>query len=296
VNFRVFFQFDDSALRPVSNEKFSINGACGSTADQIMPRPETSVHTALSRGDHGVTGLAGQLAYITVRAAGHVSWSRTPVLNKAICLIIVCLCNDNKQTGQLMPKIVDHDERRERVVEIVADMLATVGAEKTTIREIARQSGYSRGFIEHYFNNKEELITKTVHWINERSLARADEALEGKTGLKALKIFSEVSLPMTAEVRNEWKIRMQFWGMAAVSEEHRREQSRRIHVSEKNILWDTWSRLRSLVSWKPVLNCCCWRRVFCIDSMVSAVMLFCALPILPVSVRCRRWTTSWLKS
>jgi AcrR family transcriptional regulator len=141
-----------------------------------------------------------------------------------------------KQTGQLMPKIVDHDERRERVVEIVADILATVGAEKTTIREIARQSGYSRGFIEHYFHNKEELITKTIQWTNERSLARADEALEGKTGLKALKTFSEVSLPMTAEVRNEWKIRMQFWGMAAVSEEHRREQSRRIHVSEKIIV------------------------------------------------------------
>jgi len=135
-----------------------------------------------------------------------------------------------------MPKIVDHDERRERIVEIVADMLATVGAEKTTIREIARQSGYSRGFIEHYFHNKEELITKTIRWINERSLARADVALEGTTGLTALKIFSELSLPMTAEVRNEWKIRMQFWGMAAVSDEHRREQSKRIHVSEKIIL------------------------------------------------------------
>jgi AcrR family transcriptional regulator len=135
-----------------------------------------------------------------------------------------------------MPKIVDHDERREKIVEIVADMLATVGAEKTTIREIARQSGYSRGFIEHYFHNKEELITKTIRWINERSLARADVALEGKTGLSALKIFSELSLPMTAEVRNEWKIRMQFWGMAAVSDEHRREQSKRIHVSEKIIL------------------------------------------------------------
>ncbi len=135
-----------------------------------------------------------------------------------------------------MPKIVDHDERREKIVEIVADMLATVGAEKTTIREIARQSGYSRGFIEHYFHNKEELITKTIRWINERSLARADVALEGKTGLAALKIFCELSLPMTAEVRNEWKIRMQFWGMAAVSDEHRREQSKRIHVSEKIIL------------------------------------------------------------
>jgi AcrR family transcriptional regulator len=135
-----------------------------------------------------------------------------------------------------MPKIVDHNERRERIVEIVAEMLATVGAEKTTIREIARQSGYSRGFIEHYFHNKEELITKTIRWINERSLARADAVLDGKTGLKALKIFSELSLPLTPEVRNEWKIRMQFWGMAAVSDEHRREQSKRIHVSEKIII------------------------------------------------------------
>jgi AcrR family transcriptional regulator len=135
-----------------------------------------------------------------------------------------------------MPKIVDHDERRERIVEIVAEMLATVGAEKTTIREIARQSGYSRGFIEHYFHNKDELITKTIRWINERSLARADAALDGKTGLSALKVFCELSLPLTPEVRNEWKIRMQFWGMAAVSDEHRREQSKRIHVSEKILM------------------------------------------------------------
>lgn len=135
-----------------------------------------------------------------------------------------------------MPKIVDHDERRERIVEIVADMLATVGAERTTIREIARQSGYSRGFIEHYFHNKEELISNTIRWINERSLQRAEKALDGKKGLEALRIFCELSLPVTPEVRNEWKIRMQFWGMAAVSDEHRREQSKRIHLSEKIML------------------------------------------------------------
>lgn len=134
-----------------------------------------------------------------------------------------------------MPKIVDHDERREKIVEIVAGMLATVGAERTTIREIARQSGYSRGFIEHYFHNKEELISKTIRWINERSLARVDAALDGKRGLAALRVFCEQSLPMTPETRDEWKIRMQFWGMAAVSDDHRREQSKRMHASEKII-------------------------------------------------------------
>lgn len=135
-----------------------------------------------------------------------------------------------------MPKIVDHDERRERIIEIVAEMLATVGMEKTTIREIARQSGYSRGFIEHYFHNKEELVSKTIRWINEKSLARVNAELDGKKGLEALRTFCALTLPLTAEARNEWKIRMQFWGMAVVSDEHRKEQSKRMHVSEKIIV------------------------------------------------------------
>ena len=135
-----------------------------------------------------------------------------------------------------MPKFVDHDERRERVVEIVAHMLGTVGAEKTTIREIARQSGYSRGFIEHYFRNKEELISNTIRWINKCSLARVDAALMGKEGLSAVRTFSELTLPLGRKARDEWKVRMQFWGMAAVSEEHRHEQSKRINASEKIVL------------------------------------------------------------
>ena len=135
-----------------------------------------------------------------------------------------------------MPKIVDHDQRREKIVELVAEMLATVGAERTTIREIARQSGYSRGFIEHYFHNKEELISKTMRWLNERSLRRAESALDGKRGLEALRTLSELALPLTSDTRNEWKIRMQFWGMAAVSDEHRKEQAKRIYMSEKIVL------------------------------------------------------------
>ena len=135
-----------------------------------------------------------------------------------------------------MPKIVDHDERREKIIEIVAEMLATIGVERTTIREIARQSGYSRGFIEHYFKNKDELTINTIRWVNERSLSRANEALCGLSGLAALQTFGEQMLPVTHEIRNEWKIRMQFWGIATVSHEHRREQARRSDAAEKSII------------------------------------------------------------
>ena len=79
------------------------------------------------------------------------------------------------------------------------------------------------------------MITKTIRWINERSLARADDVLKEKQGLAALHAFCELNLPLTNETRNEWKIRLQFWGMAAVSDEHRKEQSKRIHLAEKII-------------------------------------------------------------
>jgi AcrR family transcriptional regulator len=132
-----------------------------------------------------------------------------------------------------MPKIVDHEERREHIAEIVASMLASVGVENTTIREISRQSGYSRGFIEHYFHSKEELISDALKWINEQSLARVDKKLKHLHGLDALYAINEVTLPLNEQTRREWKVRMQFWGLAVVNPKHKKEQTRRIHLAEK---------------------------------------------------------------
>jgi AcrR family transcriptional regulator len=132
-----------------------------------------------------------------------------------------------------MPKIVDHEARREHIAQIVADMLATVGVEQTTIREISRQSGYSRGFIEHYFHSKEELISDALKWINEKSLERIEKRLTNLHGLGALRALNEVTLPLNEQTRREWKVRMQFWGLAAVNPKHKKEQTRRIHLAEK---------------------------------------------------------------
>jgi len=132
-----------------------------------------------------------------------------------------------------MPKIVDHEQRREHIAEIVADMLATVGVESTTIREISRKSGYSRGFIEHYFHSKEELISDALKWINEKSLERMEKKIKDLKGLEALRAINEVTLPMTDQTRQEWKVRMQFWGLAVVNPQHKKEQTRRIELAEQ---------------------------------------------------------------
>lgn len=135
-----------------------------------------------------------------------------------------------------MPKIVDHKERREKIIEIVADMLATVGVENTTIREISRQSGFSRGFIEHYFQNKEEMVSGAVNWINRQAMRRAEQNLNALKGLAALRALIEATLPITEQAKKEWKVRMQFWGLAAVNPELKKEQSKRIAIVEKMCL------------------------------------------------------------
>ncbi len=132
-----------------------------------------------------------------------------------------------------MPRIVDHAERREKIAAIVAGLLADLGVENTTIRKISHQSGLSRGLIEHYFTCKEEMISFAVKWINEQTLARVVQEISHLKGLAALRRLTELTLPLTEQSRREWKVRLQFWGLAVVNKKHQIEQTKRIAVVEE---------------------------------------------------------------
>jgi len=126
-----------------------------------------------------------------------------------------------------MPKIVDHEQRRREISAVVAGLIAAGGLEAATFREIAQSSGYSKGVVEHYFEDKEELIGGALTWANECYEVRAAKATEGLSGLAALEKRIEVTLPMDRVTRDEWKVRLVFWSMAAIQPELRELQSRR---------------------------------------------------------------------
>ena len=44
-----------------------------------------------------------------------------------------------------MPRQVDHDARRLEVAEVAARLIAQVGVERVTVRELAKAAGYSTG-------------------------------------------------------------------------------------------------------------------------------------------------------
>jgi len=130
-----------------------------------------------------------------------------------------------------MPKIVDHAARRCEISAIAATLIAEGGMDATTIREIARRSGYSKGVIEHYFDDKKELISAALDWINQCYERRVAQSTAGLSGLPALRKRIEATLPMNRAIRNEWKVRLVFWSMAAVHAKLRARQAERFELA-----------------------------------------------------------------
>ncbi len=126
-----------------------------------------------------------------------------------------------------MPKIVDHEARRAEITAVAVRLIADGGLEAATIREIASQSGYSKGVVEHYFDNKEELISAALGQINVHYMARAQQASEGQRGLGAIRACLRITLPLTQELRREWKVRLVFWSMAATDKALKKQQGER---------------------------------------------------------------------
>lgn len=126
-----------------------------------------------------------------------------------------------------MPKIVDHDSRREEVARAVWQVIAKRGIGATTIREIARAARCSTGVLAHYFKDKDELLLYALRIASRRASRRMEkhirEAAEGETLRRVL----YETLPTDKERRMEWQIWVSFWGQAVSNPSLEKEQRRR---------------------------------------------------------------------
>jgi len=127
-----------------------------------------------------------------------------------------------------VPKIVNHELRRNEISAVAAALIASGGMEMATIREIAAGSGYSKGVVEHYFENKDALISAALSWINQCYERRVEKATRGLLGMAALQQRVQATLPLNKAVRDEWKVRLVFWSVAAINEELRKQQEQRL--------------------------------------------------------------------
>jgi AcrR family transcriptional regulator len=112
-----------------------------------------------------------------------------------------------------MPKEVDHDERRRELLEAVWRVIVRDGIEGTTIRGIAKETGWSTGVLSHYFADKDEIIASALGLAYERIATRWDEKLEGLAGATALYELVLDNLPLDAERKLETQLLMNYWSL-----------------------------------------------------------------------------------
>jgi AcrR family transcriptional regulator len=144
-----------------------------------------------------------------------------------------------------MPKIVDHKARRLEISATAAALIAKGGLKAATIRKIAQSSGYSKGVVEHYFENMEDLISGALDWANLQYQQRVEKATDGLSGIASLRKRIEATLPMNKTVRDEWKVRLVFWSMAAIQEDLRKMQEERFQKAVQHFEHDIAVAMRA---------------------------------------------------
>jgi AcrR family transcriptional regulator len=109
-----------------------------------------------------------------------------------------------------MPKDVDHDERREELLEAVWRVIARDGLERATIRAIAAETGWSSGVLAHYFADKDDILGSALRLAYDRIRARWAVKLDGLSGVDALYELVLDNLPLDDERELETKFLMNY--------------------------------------------------------------------------------------
>lgn len=94
-----------------------------------------------------------------------------------------------------MPRIVDHEERRRQICDVMLEIVAESGILGVTIRGVAEKSGWSTGVISHYFRNRHDLLLGGLRRAAELLGEHNSTILANLEGLAALEMIIEGSMP-----------------------------------------------------------------------------------------------------
>jgi TetR/AcrR family transcriptional repressor of bet genes len=109
-----------------------------------------------------------------------------------------------------MPKIVDHEQRREEIALVACRVVAACGFDQATIVRIAREAGYTTGMVAHYFDTKQDIIVAALRLILRRIEQRLTPgSAPGRPELLAL--LTE-ALPVDETRYIECAFYIAFWG------------------------------------------------------------------------------------
>ena len=119
-----------------------------------------------------------------------------------------------------MPKIVDHDQRRDEIALVTCRVVADYGFDQATVVRIAREAGYTTGMVAHYFDTKQDIVIAALRLI----LRRIEERLTlaaGQARPDLLQLLTE-ALPVDEQRYTECAFYMAFWGQVSADKRLKR--------------------------------------------------------------------------
>ncbi|OPG07236.1 TetR/AcrR family transcriptional regulator [Microbispora sp. GKU 823] len=113
-----------------------------------------------------------------------------------------------------MPKIVDHQVRREEIAEALWRVVRRDGVGAATVRSIAAEAGWSPSALRHYFSTQTELLAFAMEHVITRVRARIETTVFQGPVRVAIRALLEQLLPMDAERRAEAEVWLQLTARA----------------------------------------------------------------------------------
>lgn len=144
-----------------------------------------------------------------------------------------------------MPKIVDHEKRRDEIALVACRVVAGGGFDQATIVRIAREAGYTTGMVAHYFDTKQDIIIAALRLM----LRRIDERLLRNGGSEPpdlLALLTEM-LPIDEERYIECAFWIAFWGQVTADKRLKRinawvhREYQRLFERCLSRAWPEWS-------------------------------------------------------
>lgn len=106
-----------------------------------------------------------------------------------------------------MPKVVDHEGRREDIAEALLRLVERDGVERVSLRAVAAEAGWSTGVLAHYFGDKDELLTFAFERVHRNGAERAERRMAAAASpAAAVRALLAEALPLDVVRRREARL------------------------------------------------------------------------------------------
>ena len=116
-----------------------------------------------------------------------------------------------------MARQADHDERRRLFAAAALAVISRDGLEGLTMRQVAKEAGFTTGALTHYFQSKDELLIAASEAGADIVRPEMDSAATGASARAALRDLLYTVLPTSAAMKGQWRFWVAFWERAAHS-------------------------------------------------------------------------------